>query len=74
MLTFYHSILQLSRNVSQREKSWEAVCVSSCTLQIIGPKGDRSIMIWALALRNPFTFAVQSGTGDIFINDVGQNT
>jgi glucose/arabinose dehydrogenase len=30
--------------------------------------------IWALGLRNPFTFAVQPGTGTIFINDVGQNT
>jgi putative heme-binding domain-containing protein len=29
--------------------------------------------IWALGLRNPFTFAVQPGTGRIFINDVGQN-
>jgi glucose/arabinose dehydrogenase len=28
--------------------------------------------IWALGLRNPFTFAVQPGTGVIFINDVGQ--
>ncbi|CAN5830162.1 hypothetical protein BH23PLA1_BH23PLA1_30550 [soil metagenome] len=27
--------------------------------------------IWALGLRNPFTFAVQPGTGRIFINDVG---
>ncbi len=27
--------------------------------------------IWALGLRNPFTFAVQSETGRIFINDVG---
>lgn len=27
--------------------------------------------IWALGLRNPFTFAVQPGTGTIFINDVG---
>jgi uncharacterized repeat protein (TIGR03806 family) len=27
--------------------------------------------IWALGLRNPFTFAVQSGTGRLFINDVG---
>jgi putative heme-binding domain-containing protein len=26
---------------------------------------------WALGLRNPFTFAVQPGTGRIFINDVG---
>ena len=29
--------------------------------------------IWALGLRNPFTFAVQPGTGRILINDVGQN-
>jgi glucose/arabinose dehydrogenase len=30
--------------------------------------------IWALGLRNPFKFAVQPGTGTIFINDVGENT
>ena len=30
--------------------------------------------IWALGLRNPFTFAVQPGTGTMFINDVGQST
>jgi glucose/arabinose dehydrogenase len=30
--------------------------------------------IWALGLRNPFTFAFQSGSGTMFINDVGQNT
>jgi glucose/arabinose dehydrogenase len=30
--------------------------------------------IWAIGLRNPFTFAVQPGTGRIFINDVGQST
>lgn len=29
--------------------------------------------IWALGLRNPFTFAVQPGTGRILINDVGQD-
>jgi glucose/arabinose dehydrogenase len=28
-------------------------------------------LIWALGLRNPFTFAFQPGTGRIFINDVG---
>ncbi len=28
--------------------------------------------IWALGLRNPFTFAFQRGTGRMFINDVGQ--
>jgi glucose/arabinose dehydrogenase len=30
--------------------------------------------IWAYGLRNPFTFAVQPGTGRIHINDVGENT
>jgi glucose/arabinose dehydrogenase len=30
--------------------------------------------VWAYGLRNPFTFAVQPGTGRIHINDVGQNT
>ena len=30
--------------------------------------------IWALGLRNPFTFAFQPGTTRMFINDVGENT
>ncbi len=30
--------------------------------------------VWAYGLRNPFTFAVQPGTGRIHINDVGQST
>src|SRR5437667_5867004 len=30
--------------------------------------------IWVMGLRNPFTFAIQPGTGRIFINDVGQST
>jgi len=30
--------------------------------------------IWAVGLRNPYTFAFQPGTGRMFINDVGQNT
>jgi glucose/arabinose dehydrogenase len=30
--------------------------------------------IWALGLRNPFTFAFQPGTGRLFINDVGAST
>jgi glucose/arabinose dehydrogenase len=30
--------------------------------------------IWALGLRNPFTFSFQPGTGRMFINDVGENT
>lgn len=30
--------------------------------------------IWAIGLRNPFSFAVQPGNGRIFINDVGEIT
>ncbi|HZJ46642.1 MAG TPA: PQQ-dependent sugar dehydrogenase [Pyrinomonadaceae bacterium] len=30
--------------------------------------------IWALGLRNPFTFAFQPGSGRLFINDVGEST
>ena len=30
--------------------------------------------IWALGLRNPFTFAFEPLSGNLFINDVGQNT
>ncbi|MBC7923690.1 MAG: PQQ-dependent sugar dehydrogenase, partial [Ferruginibacter sp.] len=29
--------------------------------------------VWAYGLRNPYTFAVQPGTGRILVNDVGQN-
>ncbi len=36
--------------------------------------GLQSCAVWARGLRNPFTFAVQPGTGRIHINDVGQNT
>src|SRR3954471_17285805 len=31
-------------------------------------------LIWSLGLRNPFTFAIQPGTGRMFINDVGQGS
>jgi len=31
-------------------------------------------LIWALGLRNPYTFAFQPGTGRLLINDVGQST
>lgn len=34
----------------------------------------RNRAIWALGLRNPFTFAVERETGRIFINDVGERT
>jgi glucose/arabinose dehydrogenase len=33
----------------------------------------RNKAIWAMGLRNPYTFAFQPGTGKMHINDVGQN-
>jgi glucose/arabinose dehydrogenase len=37
------------------------------------PTGANRV-IWAVGLRNPYTFAFQPGTGRMFINDVGQST
>jgi glucose/arabinose dehydrogenase len=33
----------------------------------------RNQLIWALGLRNPYTFSFQRGTGRMFINDVGES-
>ena len=40
----------------------------------VGPTVGVNRAIWAIGLRNPFTFAIQPGTGDLFINDVGAVT
>jgi glucose/arabinose dehydrogenase len=40
----------------------------------VGTASGINQLIYALGLRNPFTFAVQPETGTIFINDVGENT
>lgn len=40
----------------------------------VGTASGINQMIYVLGLRNPYTFAVQPGTGRIFINDVGENT
>ncbi len=37
----------------------------------LGSTSGKYGAIWALGLRNPFTFAFQPGTGRMFINDVG---
>ncbi len=34
----------------------------------------RNRAIWALGLRNPFSFAIQPNTSKVFINDVGEQT
>ena len=40
----------------------------------VGTASGINQLIYVLGLRNPYTFAVQPGTGVIFINDVGENT
>ena len=35
---------------------------------------DAKKRIWSYGLRNPYTLAVQYGTGRLFVNDVGQST
>jgi glucose/arabinose dehydrogenase len=47
--------------------------VNNGVSSVVTPTGVNRA-IWALGLRNPFSFAVQPGTGDIFINDVGAGT
>jgi len=39
-----------------------------------GTASGQNRAIWALGLRNPFTFDIQQATGRIFINDVGAST
>jgi glucose/arabinose dehydrogenase len=41
---------------------------------IAGSSSGINRAIWSVGLRNPYTFKFQSGTGRLFINDVGQNT
>jgi glucose/arabinose dehydrogenase len=40
----------------------------------VGTASGINQLIYVLGLRNPFTFAVQPGTGTIYINDVGEVT
>ncbi len=41
---------------------------------IAGTTSGNNKTIWAVGLRNPFTFAFQPGTGRLYINDVGEGT
>ncbi|MEA2205794.1 MAG: hypothetical protein QOE77_2570 [Blastocatellia bacterium] len=41
---------------------------------IAGSTSGINRAIWSVGFRNPYTFKFQSGTGRLFINDVGQNT
>ncbi|HEX7901797.1 MAG TPA: PQQ-dependent sugar dehydrogenase [Planctomycetota bacterium] len=44
------------------------------TIAGVGMTSGVNRAIWCAGLRNPFTFAIQPGTGRIFVNDVGQAT
>lgn len=41
---------------------------------IAGTTTGNNRAIWAVGLRNPYTFAFQPGTGRMYINDVGEGT
>jgi glucose/arabinose dehydrogenase len=41
---------------------------------IAGSPAGLNQAIWAVGLRNPYTFSFQAGTGRMHINDVGQNS
>jgi hypothetical protein len=41
---------------------------------IVGSPTGNNRAIWAVGLRNPFTFSFQPGTGRMHINDVGEGT
>jgi glucose/arabinose dehydrogenase len=41
---------------------------------LLAQTSGKNQLIWALGLRNPFTFAFEPGIGRLLINDVGQNT
>ena len=41
---------------------------------LLAQTSGKNRLIWAMGLRNPFTFAFQPGTGLLLINDVGQST
>ncbi|MGP0062832.1 MAG: PQQ-dependent sugar dehydrogenase [Isosphaeraceae bacterium] len=62
LTTFQGKLLRLNPDGSIPDDNpfWKAAC-------------GKYRAIWATGLRNPFRFAVQPGTGRIFINDVGQD-
>ena len=60
--TFQGKILRISRDGTIPDDN-----------PFVGKAQGKYRAIWAIGLRNPFTFAVQPGTGRILINDVGEN-
>ena len=62
------------RTGSGRSSASTPTARSRPTTRSTAPATGANRAIWALGLRNPFTFAFQPGTGRMFINDVGQST
>ena len=70
--------------MAQTRSRWQRVLANYCAS--LQPAPSRRIIrssikatgdnraIWALGVRNPFTFSFQPGIGRMFINDVGENT
>ena len=69
------------RELTKPESTRSASCCASTTTAAIPSdnpfcttQSNLACAVWAHGLRNPFTFAVQPGTGRIHINDVGEGT
>jgi glucose/arabinose dehydrogenase len=66
-------VLQFNLGVATRDDTRVGYLIPNNN-PFVGVATGINQLIYTLGLRNPFTFAVQPGTGTIFINDVGENT
>jgi glucose/arabinose dehydrogenase/endogenous inhibitor of DNA gyrase (YacG/DUF329 family) len=66
-------VSQFNLGVAQRDDTTVGDLIPADN-PFVGTASGINQLIYVLGLRNPYTFAVQPGTGVIFINDVGENT
>jgi glucose/arabinose dehydrogenase len=66
-------VSKFNSGVASRDDTTVGHLISSDN-PFVGAATGINQLIYVLGLRNPFTFAVQPGTGTIFINDVGETT
>ena len=66
-------VSQFNQGVAQRDDTTVGHLIPPDN-PFVGTASGINQLIYVLGLRNPYTFAVQPGTGIIFINDVGENT
>ena len=64
---------QFNRGVATRDDTTVGHLIPADN-PFVGTATGINQLIYVLGLRNPYTFAVQPGTGTIFINDVGEIT